>query len=806
MRIRTALSAALLIATILPTTIFGVWSFNHAVKREFAEVEDRHLLLAQNLSSVLSHYHADLVTAVSAISSALQSGRATDDLPLLMSKLHVVGVYRVEEPSGKIVAKNGFSQGEGMETELLPGNLVALAKDIANDGGPVFSEVVGTRRHGNVLLGVERDAGGVTIVLISTRYFMELGAQIVFGQNGHAAIVDQNGNVLSHPISEWVEERKNLAEVSAVSKLMRGESGVDQFYSPAFNGDVIAGLTTVRGPGWGVMIPQPVEEIYQKIRANNLSIFLALGTGWIVAAVLVFLFANSLTKPIEDLLQSIRQNARTRQLKPVKVRLGLVPLREIWELRLAYNAMVARVEQATEKISTLAFTDGVTGLANRKRFEEVTTELLEITSGKAARGMVAFIDLDDFKQINDVHGHSYGDRFLKECGTRLIDLVEEAEQIFFEGEVIEHPPIAARVGGDEFAIVFPGLTEESDIRRFMSLVRNLLSTQSTVLPETTICSASIGCARYPQDGATLAELVKRADIAMYHAKKSGKNRFEMYASNMGMMTAAELCVAVDNAIDNGELALEYQPKVCARTKMPRGVEALVRWNHPTFGRLLPDNWIPIIAHSQVMEHLGEWLITRAIEDHGKWTRAGLDLSVAVNVTAGHFSSPDFTASITRLARERNFDCRNMEIEITEDTLFASEEGADTVLQCLRSQGFRISIDDFGTGYSNIARLSQMQVDFLKIDQSVISQALSHERVASVMDCIVLMAKTLGCKTVAEGVETQTEVDFLGRHKIDILQGFFFSRALTVAELLKWYRDHKRDVEAGVFDRRTSNAA
>ncbi len=804
MRIRTALSLALLIATILPTAIFGVWSFNHAVKREFAEVEDRHLLLAQNLSSALSRYHADLVGTISAISSALQSKQSTIDLSLLMSKLHIAGVFLVDEPTGTIIAQTGFT--DGPEVEILPDEILALAKSTTNGDEARFSQVVGTKAHGNVLLGVQSVKGSLTIALISTRYFMELGEQIAFGQNGHAAIVDHTGNVLSHPITDWVVGRKNLAEVSAVSKMVQGETGVDQFFSPAFDGYVIAGLTTVAGPGWGVMIPQPVEEIYEKVRGNSLSILLALGTGWVVAAIFVFLFTNSLTRPMEELLLSIRQNAQTKQLKPVRVRLGLVPLKEIWELRLAYNAMIARVAQAAEKISTLAFTDGVTGLANRKRFEEVTKELLQVGSGRAARGMVAFIDLDDFKQINDVHGHSYGDRFLKECGARLIDLVEEAERIFFANEIIEHPPIAARVGGDEFAIVFPGLTEEKDIRRFMGLVSNLLSTQSTVLPDIAICSASIGCARYPEDGSTLAELVKRADIAMYHAKKSGKNRFEMYASDMGMMTAAELCVAVDNAIDNGELVLEYQPKVCARTKMPRGVEALVRWNHPTLGRLLPDNWIPIIAHSPVMERLGEWLITRAIEDHGKWTRAGLDLSVAVNVTAGHFSSPNFTASISRLARERNFDCSNMEIEITEDTLFASDEGADTVLQSLRSQGFRISIDDFGTGYSNIARLSQMQVDFLKIDQSVISQALSHERVASVMDCIVLMAKTLGCKTVAEGVETQTEVDFLGRHKIDILQGFYFSKALTVAELLKWSRDHKRDVESGVFDQRSSNAA
>lgn len=804
MRIRTVLLIAFFIATIFPTAIFGVWSYNHAVKREFAEVKDRHLLLAQNLSAALTRYHIDLAGTLKTISSALKSHQMTPNLRPLMSELNIVSVFLVDMQSGRVVAQSDSKNGSSVE-RLAP-EFLALAKSIAQTDRTSFSPVLGTDTHGNVLLGVHRQAGNLAIALVSTQYFMELGEQITFGKNGHAAIVDSMGNVLFHPIPAWMDSRKNLAKVSAVARMMAGETGIDQFYSPAFKGDMIAGLTSVEGPGWGVMIPQPVEEIYEKVRENSTSIILALAIGWTIAAIFVLLFVNSLIRPMEQLLQSIRQNAREKQLNPVRVRLGLVPLREVWQLKLGYNAMVGRVAQANEKVSAMAFSDGVTGLANRKRFEEVTTRLLEGCDGTVRQGIVAFIDLDDFKQINDIHGHSYGDQFLRDCACKLTDLVQQAERMFFGKKIVEQPPIAARVGGDEFVIVFPGLTQEADIRRFLELVREVLSTQSTGLSDGAHCSASIGCARYPEDSSNLEELLKCADIAMYHAKNAGKNRFEMYSSEMGMMTAAELCVAVDHAIDNDQLTLEYQPKVCARTKEPRGVEALVRWNHPKLGRLLPDNWIPVIAHSPVMERLGEWLISKAIDDHGKWTRAGLDLSVAVNISAGHFSSPNFTTSISQLARAKNFNCSNMEIEITEDILFASDVRADVVLESLHAQGFRVSIDDFGTGYSNMARLSKMKVDFLKIDRSVISQALSDERVASMMDCIVLMANRLGCKTVAEGVEIQNEVDFLALHKIDILQGFYFSKGLTVAELLTWSREHKQAVKTGVYEQQNSQAA
>nr|WP_306266818.1 EAL domain-containing protein [Pararhizobium sp. IMCC3301] len=804
MRIRTILLIAFLTVAILPTAIFGRWSYNHAVNREFAEVKDRHLLLAQNLGFALKRYHTDLVGTFNSISSALLADTTTRDLKPLMSALNIISVFVVDEPSGKLIARTDGT----VEASVTPmaQDIQTIARTIAKSGDVVFSNVLEMERHGNVLLGVRRYGDSLAIALVNTKYFIELGKQISFGKNGHAAIVDKAGNVLAHPLPEWVASRKNIAGISSVARMMKGETGIEQFYSPALKGDMIAGLTTVPGPGWGVMIPQPVEEIYQKAHIDSASIFVALLIGWTISSAFVLLFINSLVRPLEQLLQSIHKNAQKTRLNPTSVRPGVIPLREILQLNRGYNVMVGRVASANKKMSVMAFSDSVTGLFNRKRFEELTCELFADCSRKSWGGIVVFIDLDDFKQINDIHGHRFGDSFLRACAARLELLVQSAARNLSQKSVGQSAPIVARVGGDEFAIVIPGLTNKRDIHEFLSLVRDELSAPSEVFSEISRHGASIGCARYPQDGTNLDSLLKCADIAMYHAKRSGKNRFETYAPEMGMMTAAELCVAVDYAIAHGELVLEYQPKVHARTNQIQGVEALVRWDHPALGRLLPNQWIPTIAHSPVMERLGEWTIARAIDDHGHWTRAGLELSVAVNIGARHFSNQTFTSSLARLAAEKNFDCRHMEIEITEDTLFASDGRADEVLEALHRQGFRISIDDFGTGYSNIARLGQMQVDFLKIDRSLISQAHRDDRVAAMMDCVLLMAKTLNCKTVAEGVESQSEVDFLARHKIDILQGYYFSPSLTVPALVTWARQHERAVAAGKFNHKTSHAA
>lgn len=804
MRIRTVLLLAFLLATLAPTTIFGWWSYHQSLKREFSEVTDRHLLLAQNLGAALKRYNTDLVATFEAISAELMAGETHSSFGALMTTLKITCVVIVDEASGSIVARSDAIPiiGNG----ALPAKLLQAARENAQPGKTSFSQVLQGGVHGNILLGVRHHGDQLAIALVNTQYFIDLGKQIAFGKRGHAAIVDKAGNVLAHPLTDWVASRKNIAKISAVSRMMNGETGIELFYSPAMKGDMIAGLTAVEGPGWGVMIPQPVEEIYAKVRENIVGIFFSLGAGLVIALSVLFLFNNSLIKPLEQLLQSIRRNTDEEKLSPSKVAKGIINFREIEQFNSGYNAMVSRVSEANEKITALAFTDSVTGLPYRKKFEEQAGHVLAHCDPVNGGGIIVFIDFDGFKQINDLYGHGTGDHFLRDCAAKLVNVVQLAADERPTSGAGALNPVVARLGGDEFVILFPDIKEMRDVEAFLKRVQYELSTPSNVQNETVRCSASLGCSRYPHDGMDLDGLVKFADIAMYHAKRMGKNRFEIYSPEVGKMTPAEMCIAVDKAIVDGHLTLEYQPKVCANDKKILGVEALVRWDHPDQGRLMPDQWIPTITHSPVMKRLGEWVIARAMDDHRQWTRDGLNLTVAVNIGAEHFSDRNFTNRLARTSKQKGFDPRHMEIEITEDTLFSPDATADRILVNLHRHGFKVSIDDFGTGYSNIARLSHMQVDFLKIDKSIISYAHNDKRAAIMMDGIVTMARTLGCKTVAEGVENQGEVNFLARHKIDILQGFYFAKSLTVDKLVPWAREHERAVAAGKFDQKATHAA
>ncbi|MEL6946725.1 MAG: GGDEF domain-containing phosphodiesterase, partial [Pseudomonadota bacterium] len=282
-------------------------------------------------------------------------------------------------------------------------------------------------------------------------------------------------------------------------------------------------------------------------------------------------------------------------------------------------------------------------------------------------------------------------------------------------------------------------------------------------------------------------LMRLADIAMYHAKKRGKGRYQIFDETIGNLSVSELRAAVEAAIDKDELTLEYQPKVCCRTRMIRSVEALVRWDHPEHGRIAPNEWIPAIVNSPVMLALGEWVADRAMKDQMRWERNCIRLNVAINVGAEHFSHPNFVARMCEIAKDNGFDPGNMELEITENTAFANEQRTDTVIESLHRAGFQIAIDDFGTGYSNMARLARLPVDSLKVDRSVINNALTDQRVAHLLRCVIAMARALGCKTVAEGIESQEHIDMAEAQGVHILQGFYFSGSLGASELEKWVR-------------------
>lgn len=780
MKIRSYLVFCFLVAALLPTLIFSVWSYRDAVSREIAEVEDRHLLLARKAAATLHRYHQDLVSAFETASTKLQRGQSPQDISGQLYRLNMCCIHLTDKTTGRI--KHSLDPSD--IGKAIPAVSFAKIKSIAQPDEAAFSGISVLPDGNNGFFIVQELERYYAFGLVSPEFFIDLGKSIVFGEKGHAAIVDRFGTVIAHPRADWIADRKIIAKVSPVARMMRGETGIETFYSPAAEEDMIAGFTTVAGPGWGVMVPQPVAEIYDKVAQNQSSLFLIVASALLATVLLGLLLARSLSHPLEELARSMRASARNRKLSRVDPENGMIRFKEIVDFCNSYNRMVTRMTQAGEQIEKLAFSDHVTGLPNRDHLQAVAEPILAAVTSPEDGGIVVLVDLDNFKEINDLHGHHAGDLHLMACARVLCEVAEKLyKSPSFTRTAGFAPPLVARIGGDEFIMLVQGLVSEADIQSFLADVQLAVSEPS---PELSITpSASIGCARFPLDGNDLEDLTKRADIAMYHAKRAGKNRVQLYTPDIGTQSAAETRRDLIEAIKKGQLFLEYQPKICTRRRVVISVEALVRWNHPELGCLLPDHWIPLLNGSHAMTRLGEWVIRQAMTDHAILANGGHDLWVAVNVGSNHFISSGFVESLETIRAEKQFDSTQLEIEVTEDALFTSEHRAFSTFASLKDLGYKVSIDDFGSGYSNITRLASLPVDFLKIDHSLIAGASREPRIRTILASTIDMARKLDCFTVAEGIETQNQADFATHLGADCLQGEFFTKSLPVNELIDW---------------------
>jgi len=782
MKIRSYLVFCFLVAALLPTLIFSVWSYKDAVSREFAEVKDRHLLLARKARFSLNHYQRDLVTTFKAVSYRLSRGGDPQEFVELLARLNIDSVWLADKSSGRIWSRINMP-GSGDLSQIREETFADL-KVLAQADGPVFSNVTAHTDDQNVLYLVQDLEQQLAIAQIAPNFFIELGESIVFGEKGHAAIVDRSGTVLAHPRSDWVEQRRNLAQVAPVARMMQGETGIATFFSPAVEREMIAGFTTVAGPGWGIMVPQPVSEIYDKVTQTQSSLLLIVAAALLATVLVGLALARSLSGPLESLAKAMHAGARDQKLSPVSGHDGPVRFKEVTDFCDSYNRMVTRVTKAGEQIEKLAFSDHVTGLPNRDHLQSVAQQILREASDINRGGVLLLIDLDNFKEINDLHGHHVGDLHLKACARRLAGMADGLDlnqQTNMSAPFA--PALVARIGGDEFIMLIQGLMSERKIRTFLEDLLLALSTPSQELSVSP--SASIGCARFPTDGRELEELMKRADIAMYHAKHAGKNRMQIYSPTIGTQSAAETRRDLIAAIEDNQLFLEYQPKICTRRRKIISVEALVRWNHPDLGCLFPEYWVPLLIGSHAMTHLGEWVIGQAMKDHMTLARQGHELWVSVNIGSNHFVAPGFIESVEAIRSVLGFESNQLEIEVTEDALFASEQRALSTFVRLQDLGYRVSIDDFGTGYSNITRLAGLPVDFLKIDQSLIAGAGADPRIQTILASTIDMARKLNCFTVAEGIETQNQAEFASHLGADCLQGHYFTPSLPLQDLVTW---------------------
>ena len=431
------------------------------------------------------------------------------------------------------------------------------------------------------------------------------------------------------------------------------------------------------------------------------------------------------------------------------------------------------------KIHKQAHYDALTGLTNKALFHDRLEQSIHTAERKDELLAILFIDLDNFKYVNDSMGHSIGDKLLKIIGTKLIESTRKSDTV-------------SRWGGDEFTILLPNIKRLSGIYKLCDRILNTHLNNIIIEGQELHITASIGIALFPQDGTIPDVLIKNADAAMYKSKDLGKNQFSLYKPDMNEEVMERLNVEANlfRAIKNEEFQIVYQPQLSLKTNKIIGFEALVRWNKPDMGVLAPYKFIPIAEETNLIIPLGEWIIKKVCEQAKIWHDKGFKLSAGINISAKQFNQNNLIDVLQKTINNTGIDPKFIELELTESIIMKNVERTLKICNKLKKMGVNISVDDFGTGYSSLSYLKDFPIDKLKIDQSFISNLADHDGDdAKIANLVIDLGHNLGLEVVAEGVETQNQIDFLRKYACDEIQGFILSKPLEINEFEKLVREH-----------------
>jgi diguanylate cyclase (GGDEF)-like protein/PAS domain S-box-containing protein len=438
---------------------------------------------------------------------------------------------------------------------------------------------------------------------------------------------------------------------------------------------------------------------------------------------------------------------------------------------------VTKQKEDELRLQFLAHHDPLTGLANRILFQQRCEETLLRAERKSAKAAVVFIDLDHFKTVNDSLGHAYGDDLLKQVASRLLECVRKTD-------------VVGRLGGDEFIVLLNEVTDSGDVALIAKKILDRLTASFTIAGHEIFVSASLGISWYPDDGLNAPTLIQNADAAMFAAKEQGRNNYQFFSAEMNAQALEILMMAssLRLAIEREELVLEYQPRIDLLIGKVMGVEALVRWNHPNLGRIMPGQFIGIAEKTGLIDPLGQWVLKDACQQMMAWRRSGLaPKRVAVNLSARQFMQPDLTERIASVLKESGLEAEALELEVTESMVMHDPQRAAVILERLKEMGVAIAIDDFGTGYSSLSYLKRFPIDFIKIDQSFVRGIPLDAEDVGITNAIIAMAKTLDVKLIAEGVDNADQLAFLKDKGCDEVQGYLISSPMPAEGLRRFLR-------------------
>ena len=439
---------------------------------------------------------------------------------------------------------------------------------------------------------------------------------------------------------------------------------------------------------------------------------------------------------------------------------------------LAVKEDITQSKKQEQRILHQAHYDALTDLPNRFLSLDRLSQLINEARREKDKIAVLFVDLDDFKKINDSLGHDVGDKLLVKAANRLRDSLRMGDTV-------------GRLGGDEFLILLGNLHEAADARPIIAGLLEGFREPFTIDNQELIVTASIGVAIFPNDGDSPMELLRNADSAMYHSKEQGRNTYAFFTDAMNQEVSRQLALEqqLHGALNRGEFRIQYQPLVDVADKSIIGVEALLRWNNPALGEISPDEFIPVAERTGLIVNIGRYVIEEAFSQLRKWQERQGNFKLAINLSPRQFRDPDLVQFIQRTMQQEVIHANALELEITEGVLMSGHAYIDDTLKALSKMDVGIAMDDFGTGYSSLSYLRRYPFNILKIDRSFISDITTDPADRELISATIAMAHNLGLRVVAEGVETAEQFEYLHGLNCDLAQGYLFSPPVPASEII-----------------------
>ncbi|MCJ8321989.1 MAG: EAL domain-containing protein [Colwellia sp.] len=592
--------------------------------------------------------------------------------------------------------------------------------------------------------------------LVNNINIRALEEAVLTGRTVFLRVIDKNNNVVEE-IGEIVQSRR------FVEDFIFGGSA-DNIYH------IEAALYDLNNEHLGkIQIGYDETDTQEQIDLAYQRCFLFSVIYALISFIFTIYFGQRMTRPIQSLQKLTRTIAHGHYQTRVEVKTNVV---EIESLATTIEFMREELVAQSDSMEHLALHDSLTGLPNRVLLQDRVNQTVNCEIQKEHPCVLVVIDLNRFKEINDSFGHLIGDSVLKKTAAKLVNALRVSDTV-------------ARLGGDEFAIFLPETTIDSAMLVIEKMTVEL-SRPFECEGHSVILGASIGLASFPEHGISYEDLLQKADVAMYVAKRAGINS-QIYQSTFDQDALLRLTLISELklAIDNEQLFPTYQPKINLQSNELVGVELLVRWLHPERGVIPPNDFIASAERGGLISQLTQWVLRAGIKQASIWYESGQEIPVAINLSPKNLVEEGLYQSILSLLEEYKLPAYLLELEITESSMFADPLTAKSVLEALHDAGIKIAIDDFGTGYSSLVQLRKMPISVLKIDRSFVTNMATDTSDAAIVNATVYMAHMLGMKVVAEGVEGIETLNKLKEIKCDIVQGYYFSKPLKINDLENW---------------------